>query len=125
MGIVINAVFGCALAVGVAGDAWAQSAAAASAPANAASRLVPPPRNPAAVAAENAKEPGAQRPDERVIPQITLPLRAKTVPATGASAPTGSLPGAVNDGAARCLAAGTAADKAACERRLAASTPSK
>lgn len=97
----------------------------ASAPATAASRVVPT-RNPAIIAAENAKEPGVQRPEERVVPQISVPLVRKNnpvSPAATASAPSGSLPGAVNDGAARCLAAESAADKAACERAEAASAP--
>ena len=87
-----------------------------------------PARNPAITAAENAKEPGSQRPDERVIPQISIPLKSRnsaTVTATPASAPAGSVPGGVNEGAARCLAAGNASEKAACERALAASGPVK
>lgn len=99
----------------------ASTPASAPAPATAASRVVPI-RNPAITAAENAKEPGAQRPEERVVPQISVPLVRKNspvAPAATASAPSGSLPGAVNDGAARCLAAESAADKAACERAAA------
>jgi len=66
-----------------------------------------------------------QRPEERVIPQISVPLKSRkgAVPATTASVPAGSVPGAVNDVAARCLASGSAAERAACERRLAASAP--
>lgn len=92
----------------------------------AASRLVPE-RNAAITAAENAKEPGVQRPEERVIPQISIPLRNRNIaptPAVPASAVPGSVPGRVNEGAARCLAMETAAEKAACERRL-ASQPAK
>jgi hypothetical protein len=77
-------------------------------------------------AAENAKEPGNQRPEERVIPQISIPLKSRTgTAAAAATAPTGSVLGGVDDGVARCLAAGSASEKAACERRLAAPAPVK
>jgi hypothetical protein len=82
----------------------------------------------AVVAAENAKEPGAQRPEERVIPQLSVPLQSRrnaALAAAAASAPPGSVPGAVNDGAARCLAARSASERAACERGLPASAPVK
>lgn len=88
----------------------------------AASKAVPA-RNTAITAAENVKEPGSQRPDERVIPQISIPLKSRRGAATAASAPAGSIVGRVNEGAARCMAAGDASDKAACERGLAASGP--
>ncbi len=93
----------------------------------AASRQVPT-RNAAITASENAKEPGNQRPEERVIPQISIPLRNKNVmplAAIPASAPVGSVPGRVNEGAARCVAISSASEKAACERGLAASGPMK
>lgn len=110
-----------------AGTASAQSApvpaASAPAPMTAASRTMPT-RNPALTAAENTREPGLQRPDQRAVPQVSVALRGRLgTEATAASAPAGSLPGAVNDGAARCLAAGSASDRAACERALAASAP--
>lgn len=93
----------------------------------AASRQLPT-RNPALTAAENAREPGNQRPEERVIPQLSIPLArgqgaAKAGPA--ASAPPGSVPGGVDDGAARCLAAKSPQAKAACERSRPASGPVK
>lgn len=92
----------------------------------AASRQVPT-RNAAITAAENAKEPGNQRPEERVIPQIRIPLKPRNsaAAATIASAPAGNVPGGVDDGAARCMAAGSASEKAACESGLAASGPVK
>ena len=96
-------------------------------PAAAASKPIPS-RSPAVKAAENAIEPGVLRPEQRVIPQITLPLQGRNSPssaAPAASLPAGSVPGAVNDGAARCLATSGAAEKAACERGLAASAPLK
>ncbi|KQY85431.1 MULTISPECIES: hypothetical protein [Roseateles] len=124
-------ILGGIVAAGVAGAASAQStvpaasAASAPTPAGAASRAMPA-RNPAITAAENAKEPGVQRPEERVIPQISVPLKSRnsTLPALSASAPAGSRPGTVNDDAARCLAR-SGAEKAACERALAASAPVK
>ena len=87
-----------------------------------------PARSPAVAAAENAMEPGTQRPEERVVPQISVSLRSKNVSAApttaaAASAPLGSVPGAVNDGVARCLAASSARGQAACKRALAASRP--
>lgn len=134
MRLVVDAIAGGLLAAAIAGTAVAQPAkpappppppASAPVPDTAASRQVPT-RNPAIRAAENAKEPGVQRPDERVIPQISVPLRSRNItPAALASAPAGSIPGGVNDDAARCVAAGTAQEKAACERGAAASLPAK
>ena len=93
----------------------------------AASKQVPT-RNAAVTAAENAKEPGNQRPEERVIPQISIPLKPRgstAAAATPTSVPAGRVSGGVDDGAARCLAIGSASEKAACERGLAASGPVK
>ena len=101
--------------------------ASAPVPAAAASKPIPT-RSTAVKAAENANEPGVLRPEQPVIPQITLPLKGRNSPssaAPSASLPAGSVPGAVNDGAARCLATSGAAEKAACERGLAASGPLK
>jgi hypothetical protein len=133
MRFVLDSLLGGALVVVAAGAAWAQSGAPASPPASAvvpataASRQVPA-RNPAVTASENAKEPGNQRPEERVVPQISIPLKSRSsiaAAASVASGPVGSVPGGVDDGAARCLAAGSASEKVACERRLAASAPAK
>lgn len=93
--------------------------ASAPAPSNAASRVMPS-RNAAVMAAENAKEPGVMRPEERVVPQIAVPLRSRTTARVAASAPAGGAPGAVNDKAARCLAAAGPAQRARCERERAA-----
>ncbi|KQV47390.1 hypothetical protein ASC95_24825 [Pelomonas sp. Root1217] len=131
MRIVFDAFLGGMLAVAAVGATWAQadkpasSPASASAPVTAASRQVPT-RNAAITASENAREPGNQRPEERVIPQISIPLKPREgtiAAATAASAPAGNVPGGVDDGAARCLA--SASDRAACERGLAASGPVK
>lgn len=105
----------------------ASSSAPASAPETAASRAIPN-RNAAVTASENAKEPGVQRPEERVVPQISVPLRSRNITApaaTPASPPVGSLPGGVNDAAARCLAADNAKARAACELAGKASEPAK
>jgi len=121
-------------AVAIASSAEAQaaklpspaSAASATVPANAASQPVPS-RNAVVRASENAKEPGNQRPEERVVPQISIPLKSRNIaptPAIPASAP-GNVPGGVDDGAARCMASRNAGEKAACERGLAASGPVK
>jgi uncharacterized iron-regulated membrane protein len=125
-----------AVAAGVVGvvaataTAWAQTAkpaaAAASAPMTAASRVAPV-RNAAITAAENAKEPGNQRPEERVTPQISIPLKSRSgvlLPAQAGSAPAAAT-GGVNEGVARCLATSDAGGKAACERALAASAPAR
>jgi len=114
-----------AAVIGASGQAVApaSSPASAAAPLTAASRQVPT-RNAAITAAENAKEPGNQRPEERVVPQISIPLKPRN-PALSAAAstPVVTVPGGVDDGAARCLALRSADEKAACERRRAASVP--
>ncbi|WP_457422721.1 hypothetical protein [Roseateles sp. P5_E7] len=132
MKIVIYTILGSILAAAITGGAFAQAAtpssppASAAVPMTAASKQVPT-RNAAITAAENAKEPGNQRPEERVIPQIRIPLKSRrnAAAATTPSVPTGNVLGGVDDGAARCMAAGNATDKAACERGLAASAPVK
>lgn len=130
MRIVLGALLVGSVAAALHGAAFAQpasppaSAASASVPALAASR--PATRSAAVRAAENAKEPGNQRPEERVIPQISVPLKGRSgakAPALPASLPAGTVPGRVNEGAARCLAAGSPGERAECERALAASGP--
>jgi hypothetical protein len=132
MRLVVDSCLGGIVAAALAGAACAQPVAppsppaSASVPAAVASRAAPA-RNPAITAAENAKEPGVQRPEERVIPQISVPLKSRQGSATvsaSASAPAAGRPAAVNDGAARCLAS-SGSDKAACERGSAASAPVK
>ncbi|HEY8881659.1 MAG TPA: hypothetical protein VIN03_29105 [Roseateles sp.] len=129
MRTVNEAILGGLLAAAVIGVASGQSAPPASAPASAVPPQTPasrqlPVRNPALTAAENAKEPGNQRPEERVIPQISIPLKTRSsVAAIAASVPSGSRPGGVDDGAARCLALRNADEKAACEGGRAPSAP--
>lgn len=111
------------------GTASAQAAPAATdapaPPASAASQAIPL-RSTAVKAAENANEPGELRPEQRVIPQLSIPLKRGASPvAPAASLPAGSVPGAVNDGTARCKATSGAKEMAACERGLAASGPLK
>lgn len=132
MKVVLNIIIGSIFAAAVTASASAQPATPASAPVSAAepmtaaSRQVPT-RNAAILAAENAKEPGSQRPEERVIPQIRIPLKARsdTAAEATAAAPADNVPGGVDDSAARCMAAKSPAGKAACERGLAASGPVK
>ena len=118
-------------AIGVTGAASSQSVmrpplpASAPVPMPAASQAIPL-RSTAVKAAENANEPGKLRPEQRVIPQISVPLKGNpglspAAPVT--TLPAGSVPGAVNDGAARCLATSGAKEMAACERGLPASGP--
>jgi hypothetical protein len=111
------------LAAALATPVAAQPAAPASGPVPVAASSPTSTRNAAVRAAENAKEPGAQRPEQRVFPQLHVPLtRRGPNAAAPASAPTGPL---VDDGAARCLASRDAPARAACERALAASAPAR
>ncbi len=125
-----RSVLGALLAAGIGGAGAAQTALQpplpSSAPASAAagSRATSV-RSPAVRAAEKAQEPGVLAPEQRVVPQITVPLkpRAASLPAAPpASLPAGTVPGIVNDGAARCLASASAREKAACEAGKAASS---
>lgn len=111
------------------GTAYAQTVPAVvarpSPPASAASQAIPM-RSTAVKAAENATEPGDLRPAQRVIPQISIPLKRSNSPspaAPPASLPAGSKPGIVNDGTARCMASSNDKARAACERGAAASGP--
>ena len=122
-------VLGAVVAVLVTGAACAQSVVPPqpppSAPMPAASQPIPT-RSTAVKAAENSNEPGRLRPEQRVIPQISLPLKGSNTPSPAdpaASLPAGSVPGAVNDGTARCLATSGAKERAACERGLPAPGP--
>jgi hypothetical protein len=130
----IKAILGGSLSAAVIGVASGQAALPASSPASAAAPMTAasrqlPARNPVFTASENAKEPGNQRPEERVIPQISIPLKSRnlTAPAaaTASSAPSSGLPGGIDEGAARCLALSSTAAKAACENRRAASMPER
>ncbi len=130
MRIVFDAILGGMLAAAATGAAFAQSVTPPAPPASAAVPMTAaskqnPTRNAAVMASENAKEPGNQRPEERVIPQISIPFKPRNSTAFAASGPTGSVPGGVDDGAARCLATGSGSEKAACERALAASAAVK
>ena len=124
---VFVSVLGAVIAMAFAAAACAQSSTpapqASSAPAPAASKAILN-RSTAVRAAEKANEPGTLQPEQRVIPQISVPLRRSNGPspaAPSASLPAGTVSGAVNDGAARCLATGAAKASAACERRAPAS----
>ena len=119
-------VLGTLIAVAFTGQGYGQSAvqaplpASAPVPAAAASKPIPT-RSTAVRAAENTNEP-----EQRVIPQISVPLKRSHGPSPAspaASLPVGSVPGTVNDGAARCRASSDAKEMAACERGLSASGP--
>jgi len=131
MRLAFDAILGGILSAALAGAAVAQQVkppappASAPAPMTAASRVMPT-RSAAVTAAENDKESATMQSEERVIPQISVPLKRRNSAATAApstSAPAGSVPGTVNDRVARCMALGSAGEKAACERAAAASRP--
>lgn len=123
MSIVVNTLLGSLLAAGLTGAVCAQpvTTSPASAPMRAASKPIPA-QSPAVAAAENAKEPGAQRPEERVVPQVSIPLKGRKGAFPATSAASATVPGGINEAAARCKAA---ADREACERGLAASEAGK
>lgn len=125
LGVVLIALVsaGVACAQGVEPVVPPLSPASAPTPAIAASKPIQM-RSPAVRAAEKANEPGTLQPEQRVIPQISVPLKRRDVPSPAtpaASRPLGSVAGTVNDGAARCIAVNGAAERAACERGLPAS----
>jgi hypothetical protein len=83
----------------------------ASQPARAASAPSP------ATAAERARLPGELRPEQPVVPQISVPLRREGATGAGDAASAPAPGGGVDDSAARCRAEKTKAARAACERR--------
>ena len=108
-------------------SATAQSAApAASAPASAPAPSTPEPRvqTPTELR-DSATPPGDLRPEERVTPQIVIPLR-KTAPSTKAQRAAArrgvaaSASGGIDDSAARCEAEASKATREACRASLAA-----
>jgi hypothetical protein len=120
-------VLSAAFAVALNGFAYAQSAVPPSSPTSApapkpAASTPIPARSAAVMAAENANEPGKLGPEERVIPQISVPLKPRNS-APEASQPNGRATGAIDDAAARCLATLGAVERAACQRGLSASGP--
>ena len=74
-------------------------------------------RSPATRAAEAARSPGDLRPQQPVVPQVAVPLRRGAPPSKGANAPGATGVGKVDDSAARCRAAESAADRAGCEAK--------
>jgi len=65
-------------------------------------------------AADHAQEPGRLRPEQAVVPQIVVPLRAHTAPAP-ARAGAKATGGEIDQGAARCAAQKTAAERERCK----------
>ncbi|MET0519634.1 MAG: hypothetical protein ABW005_12485 [Burkholderiaceae bacterium] len=93
--------------------AAAASAAASAAPATSAASRPLAARPPAVREAVNAGPPAAVKP---VVPQISIPLSRKVE--RPASIRTSKIPpvgGSIDDGAARCLAASSPGDRAACQ----------
>jgi len=72
---------------------------------------------PAALGAEAAQNSGQLGAEKQVIPQISIPLKRSTTPATGIVPAPGADLG-VDDRAARCLAKETRAERLACEATL-------
>ena len=101
--------------LGGAAAAQAQPARPASAPRPAASQPDAVTKSPATRAAEAARPPGDLRPEHPVVPQVAVPLRRDAQPSKTAPGATGV--GKVDDSAARCRAAETAADRKACEAK--------
>ena len=104
--------------LGGAAAAQAQPARPATAPrpvASAASQPDAVTKSPATRAAEAARTPGDLRPEHPVVPQVAVPLRRDAQPSKTAPGATGV--GKVDDSAARCRAAETAADRKACEAK--------
>lgn len=104
----------------------AQSAKTPTAPASAASHppQASPTQSPAVKAAERSATPGQFRPEHPVVPQITVPLKRRGAPGMPPDANTGSsaaVAGGINDSAARCRAARSAQQRAACPPGLRAS----
>ncbi|OYV01984.1 MAG: hypothetical protein CFE45_02445 [Burkholderiales bacterium PBB5] len=73
-----------------------------------------PKRESAVDAADHAQEPGRLRPEQAVVPQIVVPLRAHTAPAP-ARAGAKATGGEIDQDAARCAAQTTAAERERCK----------
>jgi hypothetical protein len=77
-----------------------------------------PPTSPAAKAAQATQDAVDLGPENRVIPQVSIPLKRGKSPAKGVVRAPGAEPG-VDDRAARCLAKESAQERTACEAELA------
>jgi hypothetical protein len=77
-----------------------------------------PPTSPAAKAAQATQDAVDLGPANRVIPQVSIPLKRGKPPAQGVVRTPGAEPG-VDDRAARCLAKEGAQERTACEAALA------
>ena len=96
---------------------WGPAALAADAPvvrlrADPAASQPAGPGSPAVRAAENAEVPGDLRPENRALPQLSIPLKRKASKGA-ASGAAGS--NNIDDAAARCLARKTKWERAECE----------
>jgi len=92
----------------------ASAAASAVTPAPARREPASPSQSPAVRAAQGATPPGELRPENPVLPQIAVPLRRPRDTAPGERA--GSAAGSIDDSAARCRAASSDRERAACIR---------
>jgi hypothetical protein len=89
------------------------AASAASQPVNAA--------RTAAKAAQDAEVPGDVRPENPVVPQLSIPLKRERSKELVAAPKSGNAVGGVDDGAARCRAMKTSTERTECQRALASS----
>ena len=71
--------------------------------------------SPAVRAAQNATTPGDLRPENPVVPQLAVPLRRER-PASGSDPAGSASAGEIDDAAARCRAAASDRERAACAR---------
>ncbi len=80
--------------------------------------------SPAVQAAERARMPGELGPDKPAVPQIAVPLPGRRAAGPAASAAAAAtVPGGIDDDAARCTAIKSKSQRQACRARVAASAP--
>ena len=92
------------------------TAAASAASAAQPTRREQPPQSPAVRAAQGSAAPGDLRPQSPVVPQLAVPLRRDRDTAAADRAGSAGLAGAIHDAAARCKAATSDRERAACIR---------
>ena len=75
-----------------------------------------PSQSPAVRAAQGSAAPGDLRPQSAVVPQIAVPLRRDRDTGAAEGAGSAGLAGTIHDAAARCKAATSDRERAACIR---------
>lgn len=95
----------------------AAASSSASSPAPASPRRDRPVGPAAAQAADNAQEPGKLRPENRVIPQIVLPLRTDPNSGSTSGRAASATSGQIDQSAARCAAQKTKTAREECRAR--------